>query len=232
MKKDLFRKGLVIGVIALFATIYIAPAFANEHIEEESYGETVTIEYTSIELNGFTAEEKVTLSEQEFTGLKTKLSSLFDDLKAKTDKKEVMDVLTAFLDCNDQPIMNKIFESLSNSIIFGNRKLVVSLGCGYNFNPFKDSKTAVNKPFTLWSYTDASNQLLIPSITEIVTLSPFEIKTFTGAQIGFMLRFRGFHIQIVQPLPQKSYTFFIGTAQYVGGFEFTPLSSIFENFGN
>jgi len=232
MKKDLFRKGLVIGVIALFATIYIAPAIANEHIEEESYGETVTIEYTSIELNGFTAEEKVTLSEQEFTGLKTKLSSLFDDLKTKTDKKEAMDVLTAFLDYNDQPLLNKIFESLSNSIIFGNRKLVVSLGCGYNLNPFKDSKTAVNKPFTLWSYTDASNQLSIPSITEIVTLSPFEIKTFTGAQIGFMLRFKGFHIQIVQPLPQKSYTFFIGTAQYVGGFEFTPLSSIFENFGN
>ena len=227
MKKDLFRKGLVIGFIALFATIYISPAIANDHIEEESYGETATIEYTSIEPNVFTAEEKVILSEREFTSLKSKLLPLFDDLKAKTDKKEAMDVLTAFLDCNDQPLLNKIFESLLDSIIFGNRKLVVSLGCGYNLNPFKDSKTAFNKLFTLWSYTDASNQLAIPSSTEIVSLSPFEIKTFTGAQIGFMLRFKGFHIRIVKPLPQKSYTFFIGTAQYVGGFEFTPLYSIF-----
>ena len=232
MKKDLFRKGLVIGVIALFATIYMAPAIANEHIGEESYEETVTVEYTSIDLNGFTAEEKVTLSEQEFTDLKTKLSSLFDDLKAKTDKKGVMDVLTAFLDCNNQPPLNKILASLLNSIIFGNRELVVSLGCGYNLNLFKNSRTAVNKPFTLWCYTDASDQMSIPSSTGVVSLSPFEIKTFTGAQIGFMLRFKGFYIYVAQPLPQKSYTFFIGTAQYVGGFKFTPLSSIFKNFGN
>ena len=232
MKKDLFRKGLVIGVIALFATLYMAPAIANDYVEETNYGEKITVKYTSIDLNRFTAEEKVTLSEQEFTGLKTKLSSLFNDLKAKTDKKEIMDVLTAFIESNDQPLLNKIFESLFNSKILGNRKLVFSLGYGYNLNPFKESKTAFNNPFTLWCYTDASDQMSIPSSTGVVSLNPYEIKTFTGAQIGFMLRFRGFNIYVAQPLPQESYTFFIGTAQYVGGFEFTPLSSIFEKIFN
>ena len=232
MKKDLFRKGFIIGVIVLFASFYMTPAIANEYMEENSYGEKITVKYTSIDLNRFTAEEKITLSEQEFTGLKTKLFSLFDGLKSKTDKKGIMDVLTTFIDSNDQPLLNKILTSLFNSRILGNNKLVFSLGYGYNLNPFKESKTAVKKPFTFWCYADASNQMLIPSITEVVSLNPFEVKTFTGAQMGFMLRFRGFQIQIVQPLPQKSYTFFIGTAQYVGGFEFTPLSSIFEKIFN
>jgi len=232
MKESLFRKGLVIGVIALFATISILPAIANEQIEEKVYDEIVNVEYTSIDLDGSTVGEKFTLSEQEFTDLKTRLSSLFDTLKSKTDKKDIMDVLTSFLDRNNHPLLNKILTSLLNSEILGNRKLVVSQGWGYNLNPFKDSKTAVAKPFTLWCYTDTSDQMSIPSGTGIVSLNPFEIKTFTGAQMGFMLRFRGLYIHIAQPLSQTSYTFFIGTAKYAGGFEFTPLSSIFENFGD
>jgi hypothetical protein len=232
MKEGLFRKGLVIGVIALFATIYVLPAIANEQIEEKACEETVTVEYTSMDLDGSTVGEKFSISEQEFTDLKTKLSSLFDTLKSKTDRKDVIDVLTSFLDRNDNPLLSKILASLLNSEILDNRKLVVSYGWGYDLNPFKDSKTKVAKPFTLWHYTDASNQMLIPSGTGIVSLDPFEIKTFTGAQMGFMLRFRGLYIHVAQPLSQTSYTFFIGTAKYAGGFEFSPLSSIFENFGN
>ncbi|MEA3458803.1 MAG: hypothetical protein U9R21_09025 [Candidatus Thermoplasmatota archaeon] len=230
MKEGLFRKGLVIVVIALFATVYIFPAIANEQIEEKACEEIINVEYTSIDFDGSTIGEKFSISEQEFTDLKTRLSSLFDALKSKTDSKDVIDVLTSFLDRNDHPLLNKILKSILNSEILGNRKLVVSYGGGYNLNPFKDSKTKVAKPFTLWLYADASNQM--PSGTGIVSLNPFEIKTLTGAQMGFMLRFRGLYIHVAQPLSQTSYTFFIGTARYAGGFEFTPLSSIFENFGN
>ena len=232
MKKDLFRKCLTIGVIALFATIYMAPAIANEDIKEESFEETVTVEYSSIDLSGYITEEKITLSEQEFTDLKIKLSSLLDDLKSKNDKKEVMDVLTTFLDRNDQSLLGKILSYLLNSEILGNRELVISQGSGYNLNPFKESKTKITKPFTLWLYGETSGQSLFPSGTGVVSFNPFEIKTFTGAQMGFMLRFRGLYIQVAQPMYQQSYTFFIGTARHVGGFEFSPLSSIFGNFGS
>ena len=79
----------------------------------------------------------------------------------------------------------------------------------------------------LWCYVDSSDIMPISSGTGVISLNPFEIKTFTGAQMGFMLRFRGLYIHVAQPLPQKAYTFFIGTAKQIGGIEFIPLSSIF-----
>jgi hypothetical protein len=231
MKKLLIRKILVIGIIALFTATYVIPAIANENVEEKVIKETVLLEYTSIDKQGSIIKDKITLSEQEFTYLKTKINELFNNIKLKTDTNDVIDVITSFLDRDENSFLNQILTYLLNSEILNNRKLVFSQGWGRNLNPLKETKTGIVKPITFWRYTDSSSQLAIPSTTGIISMNPFEIKTLTASQFGIMLNFRGLYVNIIQSISKTSYTFFIGTARHIGGFEYTPLSSIFDNIG-
>jgi len=226
MKNNLFRKSLVITIIALFSIINIMPVLANETIFENK-NDDITLEFATIDIQGSSYLEKVTLSENELSNIQNKLSNLFEELQLQKNAEDTLDVLKSYLNVNDYPILSRIFSNLFNFDFIGKRKLVISQGMGLNLNPFKDSKTAIVKPFTTWIYSDSNNILPIPSSTGVLSINPFKIKTYIGPQFGFMLRFRGIYINIDQSSSMQSYTFFIGTARYIGGFEFTPLSSIF-----
>ena len=226
MKNTLFRKSLTIIIIALFSIIYVMPVMANESIIENK-NENIILEYAVIDLQGSTYLEQISLSENELSNIQNKLSIIFEELQLKENNEETINFLKSYLDVNEYPILSRIFSNLLNSDIIGKRKLVISQGMGPKLNPFKDSKTAIVKPFTTWLYSDSQNLLPLPSATGVLSINPFKIKTYMGPQFGFMLRFRGIYLNIGQTSSMQSYTFFIGTARHIGGFEFTPLSSIF-----
>lgn len=226
MKNTLFRKSITILIIALFSIIYIVPVMANESIIENK-NDNILLEYAVIDLQGFTYLEQISLSENELSSIQNKLSIIFEELQLKENNEETINFLKSYLDVNEYPILSRIFSNLLNFDIIGKRKLVISQGMGPKLNPFKDSKTAIVKPFTTWLYSDSQNLLPLPSSTGVLSINPFKIKTYMGPQFGFMLRFRGIYLNIGQTSSMQSYTFFIGTARHIGGFEFTPLSSIF-----
>ena len=226
MKNTLFRKSLTIIIIALFSIIYVMPVMANESIIENK-NENIILEYAVIDLQGSTYLEQISLSENELSNIQNKLSIIFEELQLKDNNEETINFLKSYLDVNEYPILSRIFSNLLNSDIIGKRKLVISQGMGPKLNPFKDSKTAIVKPFTTWLYSDSQNLLPLPSATGVLSINPFKIKTYMGPQFGFMLSFRGIYLNIGQTSSMQSYTFFIGTARHIGGFEFTPLSSIF-----
>ena len=226
MKNTLFRKSLTIIIIALFSIIYVMPVMANESIIENK-NENIILEYAVIDLQGSTYLEQISLSENELSNIQNKLSIIFEELQLKDNNEETINFLKSYLDVNEYPILSRIFSNLLNSDIIGKRKLVISQGMGPKLNPFKDSKTAIVKPFTTWLYSDSQNLLPLPSATGVLSINPFKIKTYMGPQFGFMLRFRGIYLNIGQTSSMQRYTFFIGTARHIGGFEFTPLSSIF-----
>ena len=226
MKNNLFRKSLSITIITLFLIIYLMPVMANETIYENK-NDGIILEYSTIDLHGSSNIEKISLTENELVNIQNKLSNLFEDLQLQKNSEGTVNVLESYLNTNDYPILSRILSNLFNFDFIGKRKLVVSQGIGPNFNPFKDGKTAVVKPFTTWLYSDSNNMLPLPSATGVLSINPFKIKTFMGPQFGFMLRFRGIYINIGQSSSMQSYTFFIGTARHIGGVEFTPISSIF-----
>jgi hypothetical protein len=226
MNNNLFRKSLALTIVALFSIIYIMPAIAEEPISSEIKSDII-IEYSIVDLDGSNYIEKITISQNELENIKNKLSNLFEDLQLQKNTEDTVDVLESFLNNNDYPILSRILSNLFRFDFMGKRKLVVSQGIGPNFNPIKDSKTAVVKPFTTWLYRDSDNILPIPSATGVLSFNPFKIKTYMGPQFGFMLRFRGIYINIGQASNMQSYTFFVGTARHIGGFEFTPISSFF-----
>lgn len=224
MKKDVLRKSIAITLIALLSIIYVMPAIANETIEEKN---DITIEFATMDIDKSSSMDKITISENEFKNIQNKLSDLFEELKLQKNSEDIIGVLKNYMNPTDYPILSKILSNLFNFDFIGKRKLVVSYGMGLDLYPLKNSKTAIIKPFTTWLYSDSNSLLPVPSATGILSLNPFKIKTYTGPQFGFMYRFRGIYINIDQPTTRQSYTFFIGTARFIGGFEFTPLSSIF-----
>ena len=225
MKKNLFQKSLTILVIAFLSIIYMMPVMANESINENK--SNIIFEYRTIDFQGKNVIEKISLSENELGIIQNKLSILFEELRMQSSNEETINVLKSYLNKNEYPIISRIISNLLNFDFIGKRKLVISQGIGPNLNPLKDSNTAIVKPVTIWLYSDLNDILPIPSSTGILSANPFKIKTFIGPQFGFMLRFRGIYINIGQTSSMQSYTFFIGTARHIGGFEFTPISSIF-----
>ena len=224
MKKEMFRKSMVITVITLLSIIYIMPAIATETIEENR---DITLEFAKLDIDKSESVERITISESEFRNIQNKLTELFEDLKLQKNSEDTIGVLKNYINPTDYPILSRILSNLFNFDFIGKRKLVISYGMGLDLYPLKNSKTAIIKPFTTWLYSDSNNLLPVPSGTGILSMNPFNIKTYTGPQFGFMYRFRGIYINIDQPTTRQSYTFFIGTARFIGGFEFTPLSSIF-----
>jgi len=221
MKKDLLKKGFVIWIIAIFVTIYMAPVYANEEIKEEDF----SVEYNLIDSEGIFNKEKVELSLSDIEGLKDRLSSLIDNLQSTKEENEIIDVLESFLDFKEYPFLSRILEQLLNSGFSIDGSLVVSQGWGYDFNPLKKNKFDFIKPIYFWRYTDSVNPINMPSSTAVLSMDPFQVKTFIGNQMGFMLRFRGVHLHIARSYPMGSFTIFLGSARYVGGFEITPLST-------
>jgi hypothetical protein len=221
MNKGLLRKGLVIWIIAIFVTIYMAPAYANEKIKEEAF----SVEYNLIDSDGILYQEKVELSLSEIAGLKDRLSLIIENLQSSKDENEIIDVLESFLNFEDYPFLSRILELLINSGFSIDRTLIFSQGWGYNFNPLRNNKVDFIKSIYFWRYTDSANPINMPSSTAILDMDPFQVRTFIGNQMGLMLGFRGVHIHIDRSYPMGSFTIFLGSARYVGGFEITPLSS-------
>lgn len=226
MKKTLFRKSVSILIITLLSIIYMMPTMANESIIENK-NDRIIIEYATVDFQGSTYLKQISISENEFIEIQNKLSILLDELKLQKNNEETLKLLKSYLNVDKYPILSGIFSNLFKFDFIGKRKLVVSQGMGPNLNPFKDSKTAIVKPFTTWLYSDSNNILPLPSATGVLSINPFKIQSYMGSQFGFMLRFRGIYINIGQTSSMQSYTFFIGSARHIIGFELTPLSSIF-----
>jgi hypothetical protein len=221
MNKGLIKKGLVIWIIAIFVTIYITPVYANETIKEETF----SVEYNLIDSKGILNKEKVELSSSEIERLMDGLLLIIENLRPLKDENEIIDVLESFLNFEDYPFLSRIIEQILNSGFSFNRDLIFSQGWGYDFNPLKKTKVDFIKSIYFWHYTDSANPINIPSSTATISMDPFQVRTFLGNQMGFMLRFRGAHIHISRSYPMGSFTIFLGSARHVGGFEINPLSS-------
>ena len=214
--KRVLKKKLILGVAALFISLAFTPMAMGDSTDKAS---ATTIEYVAVNGDGTFEQQSISLSGQELVNLIFQLRQIIDFLKTHHGDWNIIESLF-----KSHPLLQKLLSYLLSSDVLGNKKIVASFGLGRNLNPFKNLKTSIVRPFTLWHYSNAVlPQLPIPSTTVIVDMNPFKISTFEGAQIGFMLRFHGVYIYIPRPLPEQSITVFIGTASYVGAVDFPQI---------
>ena len=216
------NKMIVIGVIVLFVGLAIGPVTANEFPENELQDEVVNIECALFDLDGSATIEKFTLSEQEFKELEGMLSEFMEKIQSATDRNDIVNIIDTFFG-NKHPVLSSILKPLNIYKMFRNRAFVISQGWSYKLNPFKDNSVEARKPFNCWYYSDQSKFEML-SRTFILRhgrLLDMDIECLRGMQIGMMTRFRGIYIYVARPPPEKSYTFFMGTAHHIMGLDFT-----------
>ena len=213
---------VVIGVIILFVGLSIGPVTANESLENELQDEVVNIECALFDLDGSVTIEKFTLSEQEFKELEVMLSEFMEKIQSATDRNDVINIVNTFFGDN-HPVLSFILKPLNIYKMFRNRAFVVSQGWSYKLNPFKDNSVEMYKPFNCWYYSDQSKFEMLSRtfILRYDRLLDMDIECLRGMQIGMMTHFRGIYIYVARPPPEKSYTFFMGTAHRIMGLDFT-----------
>jgi len=220
MKKIIF----IIGVIILFAGLTINPAIAQNMSKSELQEKTITVEYAMVNLDSSITTEKIVLSEQEFIELQDMLLEFMEKLETADDLDDIEDTIgsTFYLEglfgC-DHPILNWILNYLSLYKLPRSRAYVISHGWGFKMNPFKNHQLNMYRPLTIWQYSDRWGTN-IPGKTFILKPSPFNTEILHGRQIGMMTHFFGLYIFVSQPFPQKCWTFFMGSARRIGGFDF------------
>lgn len=217
---SVLKKGMIIAVAALFVTLAGIPAITAE----ESKTPTYAVKLTSIGENGRLIKDTMVLNEEELEILKLRLNWIFDLLRNQVDMQGVLNLLQRFMNMDDYPILSKIVNNILDSKLLMKGNLVFSEGWSMTLNPFNDGDISFMKPITFWKYQESSDMFGIPSMTTIVDLNPFELKTIQGNQIGFMFRFKGIYLEITQPLPQQSFTFFLGMSRHAGAIELPTLS--------
>ncbi len=221
--KNTWKKGIILGIIALFISVSTVPAFSAVPKSTQE-NDMISIEYAAIDTNGLQRIETLDMSKDQAEALRMKLMDLLDLIRGKEDKNALLNLFQLFFNENDYPILSLLLGNALDLNILKDRNLVISQGWRYCLNPLKKMETDLMKPLTIWHYTDNSKLFAMPSSTTIVRFSPFETETYNGNQFGFMLRFKGLYITIPQKLPDQSFTFFIGFAKHVGAFEMPTLS--------
>jgi hypothetical protein len=215
--RDIRKKLSIVAIAALFLTLATLPAITAETQTQDE--QTIPVEITTVSENGLLRSEIFKLTSVEWSSLIQKISVLMKLLNMARGEQDTSNILLDFLNANESPILTRIVNSLLSSKLGLKRQLVASVGWGLDLNPFKKSQTDFIKPITFWHYAEQSDMMSVPSMTASIDFNPFKLKNVMGSQVGIMLRFRGVYIHLQQPLPDQSFTFFIGTAKHIINFE-------------
>jgi len=228
MKKN--YKTITIGIIILFVGCYFSSVATSELPESKKQDENLILECGRISLDGTKISEKFTMSEQELTELEIIMSKLMGEIESAINTDNIENIIRSTLTAEGSfglkhPVLAWILNSLSNYELPRSRAFVISHGRSFKINPFKNHKLDTYRPLTFWQYSDKWG-FDLPGKTLIMRYSPYNTKILHGRQIGMMTNFFGIYVYVSQPPPQKSYTFFIGSARHIGGIDFTYSSSL------
>lgn len=217
----LWKKTIVLGTIALFLGMTLAPGISAIPPEENEKTNKLRQMDTLIKEEKQTIEPIQTESNNIFSNLKT----LISDLKTEQpDFDNIRELINWLINRTDAPVITYLLSELMDSQRLEGREIILSFGWNYDINPFKKNQFKILKPLTLWRYSEQSDMMNIPSTTIIISRNPVAIENVMGNQIGLMYRFRGVFGHVPDQLPQKSITYMVGSAKAVTAIELPTMN--------
>ena len=212
---------IAIGMILLFVGLSLSPATAEVTSKDE-------LEIAFLE-DGKLTFQKFRLSVEELRELDTVLAELMGKMQSSKDWSELTGTINEFIrGYGRYPVIVTLLKLFTKTVNINNnvyrllpfrqKAFVMSWGFANKLIPFRENQLDWYRPFTLWYYTGRNN-VLLNSRTIIVDPYPFNIKTLGGRQIGLMRNFAGIYIYRHSTIFDKSYTFFIGYAAGIMGFD-------------
>ena len=212
---EMKRKTLAILMVFMFFTIPFSFAQAG-NINNEQISDTVSVEIESFNDDSSFTTETLKLTEEELIDFENILSILMDRVQSAGNLDEIFNILDNFANQNSmiKSIIIRLISSLKN---LKHRGFVMSLGHSLKLNPFKKNIYKIRENSKFWFYINGGK-----TEDRTIILKPFSLKfdILKGLQIGRMSRFFGIYIFIAKKFPQRSTTFFMGTAQRINGLDF------------
>ncbi len=218
-------KALVtIGIVTLLTSVSINPVLASVIQPQDQ------IVYSICDEQG--AIQTLCLSESEAKKVDALLADITEKMRTATSYDELISILIKSMkEWGRYPVLVLILSLIIKWIQLTNKingirplrknAFVISWGFTKKFNPFKENKAELYRPFTLWYYSGKSN-FIVNSRTTVIDFSPFSIKSINGRQIGFMRNFAGIYIHRQTTFGENSYTLMLGRAMTVRGFDLSP----------
>jgi hypothetical protein len=209
------RKMIAITTVLLLLAIPLSIAEANESSSIIN-NDTSKVQILSVNPDASITTEEIFLSEEDLAELEYKISQVMDEIPSIKDWESLRELIEKIFG-QDTPLFGNFIELFSKLKLFGNRGFVISSGHGYDFNPLKKISFKIRKRVAFWYYN--SNGL---SNSKTIILKPFalNIKTLSGTQFGVMTKFIGIYLFVSRGYLRDSYTFFMGTARHINGFDF------------
>ena len=218
---------LAVGIILLFVGLSFSPATAKVDLKEK-------LELGVVGEDGKISMQIFKLSMDELKEVDELLAQLREKMQSSTNYGQLLDTIENFkFEWGRFPFLTlllvliekilKLNHNLDQLRPLRKNAFIMSWGFGPKFNPFKQNKVTLFLPIMTWYYIGRGN-LLINSRTIIVDPYPFSVKSLTGRQFGCMRNFAGLYIYRHSTLTDKTYTFMLGRAASVRGFDLSPLN--------
>jgi len=218
---------LACAVILLFLGLSFSPITAKVSPKEN-------FEFGVIGEDGKISAQTIAITADKLREVEGILAQLTEDMEEAEDYDQLLNMVeNSKIEWGRFPILNLILELIGKFLrmthTLGQLRplrrdaFVMSWGFGSKLNPFKENKLKLLVPMKLWYYT-GRGPLYINSRTLVVDPYPFSIKSLTGRQTGFMRNFVGIYIYRHNTLTDKTYTFMLGRAGSIRGFDLSPFN--------
>lgn len=212
---EMKRKILAILMVLMFFAIPFSFAQASNTNEEQG-NNSVAVEIASFNEDDSLTSETFTLKDGELAEFENILSVLMDRVQTAGNWNEILSILDNFADQRGiiKSIITRLISSLKN---LRYRGFVMSLGHNLRLNLFKKNSYKIRQNSKFWFYINGGK-----TKDRTIILKPFSLKfdILKGIQFGHMSNFFGIYIYIAKKFPQKSTTFFMGTAGRINGRQF------------
>jgi len=209
------RKIMATLIVLLFLIVPISGVQASETNNVKDNIRNILVEIADVGADGNFITEKFLLNENELFDLQNLISELMEKIQNTNDRNAINRIINTFLG-GKHPVIKAMSKILFKGKLSKTRSFVISSGHSFDLNPIKKTSLKIRKTFSLWHYS--SNELFKDK-TLIIQPLALKLKTLKGTQLGIMTRFRGLYMHISRNLPNKSYTFFMGTAKNIMGFQ-------------
>ncbi len=206
-------KRKIVAIFAIFIMVSIPLGIVNAGETQEK--KTIRIALSTISEEGNILTENFYTSEKELTDFQNLITNLFEKVENLENIDGILELLQRF-QLRKNPLFSNALKLFNRNKICKNRAFILSSGTCYEINPLKTNEFKMRKSFSFWRYSEGS----INPRTIILKPFRFNVKNLVGNQFGFMSKFTGIYIHISRTIPEKSYTFFMGTAKNAMGINF------------
>ena len=165
------------------------------------------------------ATSSLFLSEADLNHLTDAIDQMMKDIANGENPHDVMLQLVTKRVAWKYPLLSAMMTVLIRLRMIHNPVFIISQGWSYTLNPLRNTTLDLYRLVGIWQYGPGT--MVKPSTTVIMRhgYGTWEKEVLLGRQIGMMSNFYGLWLHIPKSPPQKSYTFVIGFAYHVIGFD-------------